>query len=353
MSLRHLLCLVPLLFATAAHGDGRIAYAAKIPVTCDMETGEGCRVRSNIIMKGHGLKALFDNGMYAQLEQEVTRQCKGGRLPDGQPEMLIFLSAFNDSFRYARDQEERQEIASRLAEWQRAFPDSVGQPLAAAIYWNTHAWSARGGGYARSVPKEAWELFHERGQKALQVLEASRATAASCPLWHSMRIENMLEQGADRMQLRAAYAEAVAQHPEAQVIHFAMSRAVSAKWGGSAAQFDRFARDVAAKTANVEGMGMFARLYWNQDCDCAEAIRFDDPDNLADWPTLKQGFEDLLRHYPNDLWNRNKYAALACRASDKAAYARLRRSLGKHVYEELWHSSWTPEVCDRRLLESA
>ena len=353
MSPRNLPCIIPLLLAivtgpAGASQDGRLAYAAAIPDTCDMATGEGCRIRANIALKGHGLQAMFDNGMYAQLEQEVARQCAGSRLPDGQPQMLVFMSAFDGKFRYVRD---RQAVKIQFAAWQAAVPSSVALPLAEAMYWRSYAWQARGGGYARSVPGEAWELFHERGQKALQVLDSSKATASGCPLWHSLRIDTLVELGADRMELRAAYAEAVALHPDAQVVHFAMSHALSPKWGGSATQFDRFAREVARKTAGVEGNGMFARLYWNQDCDCDDALDFADPGNLADWPTLKQGFEDLLRHYPNDLWNRNKYAALACRAGDKPTYAKLRREVGKHVYEELWHSSWSPEVCDRRLLD--
>jgi hypothetical protein len=350
MLLRHLLFVIPLLFAATARGDGRIAYAAAVPATCDMQTGEGCRIRSNNFLKGHGLQAMFDNGMYAALEKEVTRQCQGGRLPDGQPEMLVFMAAFDGNYWSFGD---RAATFKKLGEWKKAMPNSVGQPLAEALYWDTYAWQARGGGYARSVPEQAWELFHERGRKARQVLDNSKTVAAGCPLWHSMRITNLMAHGDDRMQMRAAYAEAVAQHPHAQVIHFAMANALSPQWGGSAGQFDHFAREVAKLTAEVEGMGMFARLYWSQDCNCDRAISFDDPDNLADWPTLKQGFEDLLRHYPNDLWNRNKYAALACRADDKVAYAKLRRQLGKHIYEELWHSSWTPEVCDRRLLDNA
>lgn len=330
--------------------ESNIEFAAKLPKTCNEQTGDGCRIQTMIAYKGHAMAEMFHEERYEQLETITRELCAGKRLPDGQPELYSFTSGFDGIFRHRDDPDAPQ---AQLAAWRKQHPRSIAAALAEASYWYTRAWVARGDGYARSVPSEAWELFRTRLRKASSVLEASRGFASACPMWHAMTIDTLLESGAGRAALDAAYARAVKQFPDAQQIHISMARSYSPKWGGSSEQFDQFARRAAQLSANSEGFGMYARIYWTEDCDCDEALSFGSGADLPAWPALRQGFRDLLKRYPQDLWNSNKFAALACRAGDGESYNAMRRKIGKHIYKNQWHSSYSPEVCDLRFYKKA
>lgn len=352
MRLRCLLFVLPAFFlpVTGAHAQGSIAHAAALPQSCDVRSGQGCHIAGTIGFKGHAITEMYDRKLYADLENTTKRLCAGKRLPDGQPELFSFVSGFDSQFRYSRDY---GRIEQQLAAWRKAHPQSIAGALAEAMYWHVRAWQARGSGYARTVPGEAWELFYERLQKSAAILERSQSYAAACPLWHSMKIDVLLEQGAQPTAIETAYVDAVKRFPDAQQIHAAMARAYTSKWGGNAEKFDQFARRAAQLSAGSEGFGMYARLYWTQDCDCDDALSFDGASEVPAWSDLKLGFNDLLKRYPQDLWNANKFAALACRAGDGATYGAMRRKIGKHIYDEQWHSSFSPEVCDRRFYKDA
>eukprot|EP01034_Spumella_vulgaris_P031930 gene31929-39448_t len=248
---------------------------------------------------------------HAGLEATFKSLCSGKeRFPDGQPKMMIYGSALNHYFGAWNVWD---AYPKQLAEWRGQYPDSLAQALAETLYWSAYAWKARGGGYAHKVPKEAWELFHERMAKATERLAQSRSLAGSCPLWHSLNITNLMETGAPRPVIEAAYKQAVAAFPFDQEIHVQMARVYSPRWGGSAREFDAFARRAAAITRSAEGQGMYARLYWGEDCNCDSAPPFATDGTGPEWKVMKAGFEDLLARYPNTTWNANKFASFAWR----------------------------------------
>lgn len=285
---------------------------------------------------------------FAGLEASFKSLCSSKeRFPDGQPRMIIYESAMNHYFGVWNTWDEYRE---QLGQWRRQHPDSLAQALAETIFWSSYAWKARGSGYAHKVPKEAWELFHERMAKASARLEESKALPGSCPLWHSLRIANLMEQGAQRNVIEAAYKEAVAAFPLDLQIHAQMARVYSPRWGGSVGEFDAFARRAAVITRSAEGQGLYARLYWGEDCNCDSALQFSSGSTTPDWKLMKAGFEDMLKRFPDTTWNANKFASFACRANDKKTYLKLRGQLKGVVYESLWPSSYSMDVCDRRFM---
>jgi hypothetical protein len=285
---------------------------------------------------------------FAGLEASFQSLCSGKeRFPDGQPRLMIYESAVNHTFGVWN---EWPKYRIQLEKWRKQSPDSLAQALTETIFWSGYAWKARGSGYAYKVPKEAWELFHERMAKASARLEESKALAGGCPLWHSLRIANLMERGAPRAEVEAAYKEAVAAFPLDLQIHAQMARVYSPRWGGSMREFDAFARRAADMTRSAEGQGMYARLYWGEDCNCDSAIQFSKGSPGPDWKLMKAGFEDMLKRFPDKTWNANKFASFACRANDKEAYLKVRSQLKGVVYEALWPSSYSIEVCDRRFM---
>jgi hypothetical protein len=68
------------------------------------------------------------------------------------------------------------------------------------------------------------------------------------------------------------------------------------------------------------------------------------------WAHMRQGFDAMMTRFPKSLWNANNYAKFACVAKDKAAYRKIRPTLGQSLFMPAWPTNASPEVCDRALL---
>ncbi|KQZ45117.1 DUF4034 domain-containing protein [Duganella sp. Root1480D1] len=312
----------------------------------DDVVSKNCEIDTIVWLRGMPLKAMWHQRDYRQLDRILLALCaEDTRLPDGQPELLVFPRTFRTLIGTSKDW---SGLGASLREWRAQSPDSPAQAMIETMYWQAYAWHGRGNGYASSVPPEAWDLFRERLAKASARLEEIKAVAGNCPWWHSMNIEILIDSSAPRSRLNAAYDEAVKAFPASQQIHVAMSRAKEPKWGGAPGEYERFARRAAGLSQRDEGSAMYARLFWVRDCSCEDAFTFGQPGD-PDWKLMKAGFEEMLQRYPDQVHNRNKFASYACRANDRATYSKLRRELGDSILDPLWPDSWKVDVCDRRM----
>lgn len=314
----------------------------------DGKTSADCSIQTMVSLRGLPLQNMWTSKRYGELDQALLKLCaEDTRLPDGQTELLVFPHAFATVFDAWKDW---SGFGKQLASWRAQSPGSPAQAMVETMYWRAYAWHGRGSGYAYKVPPEAWELFRERMAKATARLRESKALASSCPLWHVLNIDTLIDSSAPPATRNAAYADALRLFPTSQQIHFAMARAMTPKWGGKEGDFDRFARRAIGYTQKAEGTAIYARLYWSEDCNCDDALTFNQADS-PDWKLMKAGFDELLKRYPDELYNRNKFASFACRANDRATYTKLRRELGDNIIDSLWPSSWKVDVCDRRMTE--
>ncbi len=239
-----------------------------------------------------------------------------------------------------------------LEQWRQQTPDALAQALVEAIYWRAYASQLRLGAVGH-LPREAMEFYQEQLGRGIARLQQVRAKANTCPLWHSLNISLHIEGAGSRRGAASAYLDAVQVFPNDPQIHFVMSRAYSPRAGGSAVQFDQFARRAVFFTKAVEGDAMYARLYWREDGNGNDAIQFGGPRGLPDWSMLKSGFEDMLQRHPQDLRGRNKFASFACRANDRQTYLKLRQELGERIVPELWPDVASAEACERKLGKGA
>lgn len=249
---------------------------------------------------------------------------------------------------YFRTTQTWEADRNALEQWRQQAPDALAQALVEAIYWRAYASQLRLGAVGH-LPKEAMEFYQEQLGRGVARLQHVKAQASTCPLWHSLNISLQLEGAGSRRSAASAYLDAVQAFPNDLQIHFAMSRAYSPRAGGSAVQFDQFARRAVFFTKAVEGGAMYARLYWREDGNGSDAIQFREQRSLPEWRMVKSGFEDLLQRHPQDLRGRNKFASFACRANDRETYLKLRQELGERIMPELWPDVASVEACDRKL----
>jgi hypothetical protein len=258
-------------------------------------------------------------------------------------------AAFEAQFdNYFRTQQAWEADRNALAQWRQQAPASLAAAMVEAIYWRAYASQLRLGAVGQ-MPKEAMDFYQEQLGRGKASLQQVKAQANDCPLWHSLNISLQLEGAASRHLAARAYLDAVQVFPNDLQIHFAMAQAYSPRRGGSAVQFDQFARRAVFFTKAVEGGAMYARLYWREDGNGSDAIQFREQRGLPEWRMVKAGFEDLLQRYPQDLRVRNKFASFACRANDRATYHRLRQQLGERIVPELWPDVAGVGECDRKL----
>ncbi|WP_342118094.1 hypothetical protein [Pseudoduganella sp. OTU4001] len=256
-----------------------------------------------------------------------------------------FEAQFDSYFRTAQAWEADRNA---LAQWRQQTPDSLAGAMVEAIYWRAYASQLRLGAVGQ-LPKEAMDFYQEQLGRGKASLQQVKAQANACPLWHSLNISLQLDGASSRHSAARAYLDAVLVFPNDPQIHYAMSRAYSPRLGGSAVQFDQFARRAVFFTKSVEGGAMYARLYWREDGNGSEAIQFREQRGLPEWRMVKAGFEDLLQRHPQDLRGKNKFASFACRANDRETYLKLRQELGERIVPEMWPDVAGVDACDRKL----
>ncbi|MGZ5027189.1 MAG: DUF4034 domain-containing protein [Methylobacter sp.] len=215
-----------------------------------------------------------------------------------------------------------------IKHWRQKYPQSASAAIAEATYWNTYAWNARGNGFANSVSQEGWKLFEERNRKAESVLLESAPYASGNPEWYAVRLAVANVLNAPKRQLVKLSEEATQRHPYYYSIYSAVVHALTPSWGGDWRSINAFIKASAMKTKEHEGAALYTRLYMMASAcgTCDQAFNLF-RDTKVSWPEMKKGFDDLLNHYPNSLWNLNKYASFACQAGDKATFRALRRRI--------------------------
>jgi hypothetical protein len=134
-----------------------------------------------------------------------------------------------------------------LNEWAAARPASSLPFLFRGTQGMHWAWQARGSGYAKTVQRDAWQVFYARLVEAERDLAKAAAMDEEDPTPHarSIRAANGLNLGLDEKKRR--FAEAARRHRWHVGAHTNMIQALSAKWSGSHAAMFEFARSASAQ----------------------------------------------------------------------------------------------------------
>jgi hypothetical protein len=280
-----------------------------------------------------------------ELDGLYAKWCSGkDRFPDGRWKLAFYGDGLYD---YFSSRNSWSAHLNAIKEWQRKYPNSMASRYAEAVYWHAYAWYARGSGTAGTVQKEGWALYRERIVKALDAVGAIDIKSSPCPAPYPLKIGLMRQFGLPEETILNVYREGIDRFPQYHNIHFNMARIYDPMWGGSAESYERFAQEVARNTRAFEGMGMYARLYWL--VDAHHSLPFNEVKHrFPGWKSLRAGYEDLMRIYPNSIHNRSKYLGVICRSRDSKLYRKLREEL---VGYESYADKEMPEsvdVCDLR-----
>ena len=286
---------------------------------------------------------LLSNKRFADLDALIDRyNTLQYRLDDGRFKLSVIGLFFEQSLGA-----NGESIDSELESWVKENPKSVGAAIAAATAWGNAAWRARGNGTANTVSREGWKLFHERLQRALAVLRQSESYASSNPLWYTEYMQVNLGLDVPLSEQLALYERGTKAFPEFFPLHMQMMVALLPQWQGSYKAEAAFIDLASAHSPPAVRAETYTRLWWraNQLTDLdVDIFR----DMGASWPRMKEGFESLMKTYPNSRWNRSNFAVFACDAGDVNTYIRLRAELGEKIYANAFPPNVSIDVCDAR-----
>jgi hypothetical protein len=235
---------------------------------------------------------------------------------------------------------EQRELGrgSTLDKWKESGRNPESLCLADALQLHRSAWETRGGGFASSVSAESWKLFEEKLRMAEDKAMRCPAWLKETPVWHQVLLVIAME-GRSSTSWQDLFATAAKRWPRYIAFHEQVVPRMIPKWGGSWQAVEQFAANSAASVAATEGMSFYARVYVILGNDLVR-----EKTNL-DWAKMKQGLEDWNSRYASPI-PKNLYAAHACFARDKAAFAAIFPKIPREQIEpEFWLAGYSPEAC--------
>ncbi|MBI4988792.1 MAG: DUF4034 domain-containing protein [Rhodocyclales bacterium] len=286
--------------------------------------------------------AQFETQSFSNIS-EVHKQYISETCNDlsGRPQLGHFWRGLADYFKTSKAWDKNQE---RISAYRKAMPKDPQAPILEATYWIAYAWDARGSGYASSVSADGWKHFRERLEKAKKVLEDSKSYASTNPEWYMEMLIVQAALDAPQRVRDATFVEGVGKYPWYLPLYFTRAEYLAPWWGGDWDSIENLSLWSVKQTKAKMGNTMYARIYWA--ISHAESVKNLFKDTKASWPTMKSGFDDMMRQFPESNRNLNAYARFACDAGDKETYLKLRKKLaGKALDDSLWGTKHH-EVCD-------
>lgn len=264
----------------------------------------------------------FNDDDYPALERRYRDYlASNARTTDGTWMVRSFQVAFETKF----TTEPPGKIEKLFRDWKAQDPDSMLRPVAEAFAWQQRAWLARGSGCYPQRPSSARKAFNALLDRSAAALRQDEMRGKDSPLWHTVAMMVAGGQGRSAAELDALFDAAVNRFPTYVPIYAARMEFLLPDWGGDFERIDRFVRESVRRTAGSEGKGLYARLYMELGAGHPCERLFEN--SKAEWTEMKSSFEDILQRHP-DVWNRNTFAAYACRARDVDTTARLLGELG-------------------------
>ncbi|MEA1672281.1 rhomboid family intramembrane serine protease [Nitrospirillum sp. BR 11163] len=318
------------------------AAFGRIPTASDAK-GDGPALRE---AAGCAAQQALRKGDYATLEAAFAEGLRTiGEMPDGGSRLQGTVGGLNDLFDYEGLGVDDQ--FARIANWRRAYPQSVYPDLMEVEVLYTWAWWARGHGGADTVSGQAQAFYSFRLAMAAAALKEIKERANGTPLWYIMSMAIGISEGSELKELRATFDEGHAKFPRYYALHRQMLRALMPRWYGSAKDLTEFFSDMRNQAPEAEREEVFARLAW--DYSSMEGEDYDiTVENRFGWPWLMTGYQGLMKRYPaSDYWL-NVYANMACRVESDLEYIKLRPDLDTRLSSVVWSDKISVATCDKK-----
>lgn len=291
----------------------------------------------------HHVSALFEAEEFDELDRMAEEfRTQESRTSSGLWKLTPFYGGLYVKHEGPVDESYYDHVEELFLKWAEQNPASTVAHVGYASTLMNHAWFFRGTGWARDVPKEAWEPFYEYVSKARLYLSEHKQAAAKDPVWYQDMLVVAKAESWPLDRFTALVEEATARHPYFYEIYFTAIAYLLPKWHGDKAMVEGFANAAVKRTEERDGVGIYARIYWYASQAQYGTSLFTDSDIV--WEKMSAGIDDVLARYP-DQWNINNFAHFACLARDKEkAKTLLALIVGPPI-----ESAWARDVINYRM----
>lgn len=288
-------------------------------------------------------ESLFYQKQFSKLNQlEELYRSDQSRLPDGRWKLTFYYSKLG-SVSEDGAENEWQYLFKLVDEWIKETPHHPTPYLVKAKMLESYAWDARGGADSELEEDSVWELFHERIAMASNVLVDSAGITGDNPYWYFLMEVIAKEQNWPVEPYKKLYEAAVKNSPTYYHLHFRAADFFQPIWHGSREELRAFVDNAVEKSKSLEGMTLYARIYWSQLWALGDKT-FDE--GYAEWKDMKQGFQDIMDDYPHSTWNLNAFAYYACMAEDWETYNELSDQIGPNKNMSIWGKKSRVYTCE-------
>ena len=160
-----------------------------------------------------------------------------------------YVDELSDGFWYVDYKNDPERFFLLLEKWKSAYPDSALPDLVKIEALTSQAWSARGGGYAKTVTQDSFRRFRDLLEEAARL---TRRTAMRHPdnpevYVHAIQIAMGLSRG-DKA-VRELFEKGQQADPYYPDLYRQMATTLLPRWGGARGELETFMRE---STANLE-----------------------------------------------------------------------------------------------------
>jgi hypothetical protein len=209
------------------------------------------------------------------------------RFPDDSMKVVSFLGG-------ARDLAEQQggmtqdEIAEVIAAWRKQFPQSLLPELMEPRLLMAAAWAVRGGDYAQNVAPDRMREFRRLNEAAMKLVRTLSPAAREHVMGHYIALRALADNGATREEISRFALEALRRFPAESGLAVLAGQRMLPKWGGSNAEFERFAVNAMGAVGTSLAPRVYATLYVEEG-GLSELHKFP----MARRPLIKSGLMQL------------------------------------------------------------
>ncbi len=306
-----------------------ITIASNTLIAEELEEREAIQKQTAFLLRSRNFREL------ERLAQEY--RVDRSRTPSGVWKLTCFYAGIPGWFADIdiKDENYWNSRKSTTEGWIKEYPNSPTPYISHAIVTKQYAWKFRGGGYAHTVPEEAWQPFREHLNKAKAVLEKHKEIASTDPHWYDIMADIANGLSANKSEFQKLINEGLKKEPLYYQLYFTAINYFAPKWHGNAEDIEEFANSAVARTKEQEGLGMYARVYW-----AASQYQYGErlfTDSNVVWGKMKKGIDDVLKQYP-DQWNINNFALFACLAKDREKARELFNLVKEPPIVRVWKS---------------
>jgi hypothetical protein len=239
-----------------------------------------------------------------QLRRDKTR------VRGGDWKLALFYNVLDRPLLNDKDSVEHLE---HLRHWMNARPESITARIALARSLHRWAWVARGNGFANTLTPQMVQLFTERSQESLAVLEGSEKLGVNDPEWFLQMMSAGVALEWDNAKMKSIFDRGVALEPGFFYLYTNYANYLLPKWYGKPGDSSAFARESADRIGGDDGDILYFRI-------ATILVKRGDgnfPVDELDWHRILHGYTMLNQTYGTTNGHVNQLAFMAYKFGDK------------------------------------